>query len=278
VQTPECPDRAKSFLNTNARRLVLRAALVASMAMAAHAVTSNALVFNAPGSTSVSDNCSGSDTINTPLTGATANGGPGLTLSGDATLSVFPSAGTQCTLTMTWSGTGSGTFGGTTGTIFSKTSPGFTIVPGTEVFVTGWNLTVFINGNSAGQVNCATTIPNPYLLDVRAPKPRNQALGGVDCSQAASPAGTFAVPSTLSTWRVVLAVTAAWYFTDFAQPLEVTVPPGGSIDLSATPGASIVPALTPLAFGMTAILLLSLAGLGILRRESRGSGFPGRPS
>jgi hypothetical protein len=39
-----------------------------------------------------------------------------------------------------------------------------------------------------------------------------------------------------------------------------------------------VPALTPLAFITTAMLLLSLAGFGILRRNSSGSGFPGQPS
>lgn len=266
-------EQARSFLNKSASRIALRALPLALMAVAAHAA-SGTLTFNAPNSMVVSDNCSGTDTIQTPLAGASTNGGLGLTLSGDAIVSSPAGGDTPCTLTMTWSGTGSGAFGGTTARIFSQSSPSFTITPGTDIFVTGWTLTVFINGNSAGQVGCTTTIPNPYDAGFRAPAPRTGAQGGgTDCSQPANLAGTFAVPSTLSTWQVVLAVAATWNYGDGPTTLEVTVQPAGSIDLLAT-GSSTVPALTPLAFCMTGILLLCLAGFGILRRNSSASGFP----
>lgn len=273
MQTANYLDQAKSFLNKNALRMALRAVPLALMAVAAHAA-SNTLIFSAPNSTSVSDNCSGVNSITTPLAGASVNGGLGLSLSGDATVSADVAVGTPCTLTMTWSGIGSGLFGGTTGSVFSRTSPGFTITPGTDVFVTGWNLSVLINGNAAGQVSCTTTISNPYAPGFRAPAPRNN-VGGINCSLPASPSGTFAVPSTLSTWQVILQVSAIWDYGDGPVTLEVTVPPALSIDLLAAQGSPSVPALTPLVFCMTAILLLSLAGFGILRRNSSGSGFPG---
>lgn len=270
--------QANLSLSRKASRLALRAAPLALMAVAAAHAGSSGLTFNGPSSTSVSDSCSGSDSIQTPLAGASASGGLGLTLSGSASVSYWAGLGAPCTLTMTWSGTGSGAFGGTVGTIFSKTSPGFTIAPGAHVFVTGWNLSVIIDGNSAGQASCTTTIPDPFEQPgFRAPAPRYPGQGGTDCSQPASPGGTFAVPSTLSTWQVILQVSATWNNNDFAESLGVSVPPGGSIDLLAQ-GVTLVPALTPLAFGMTAILLLSLAGFGILRRHSSGSGFPGQPS
>ena len=87
---------------------------------------------------------------------------------------------------------------------------------------------------------------------------------------------TVPVPSSLTSWQVNLIVNATWDDTTNNFPFVVTVLPDSSIDILAQIGA--VGALSALAFGMTAILLLSLAGMGILRRGPTGSGFPGRPA
>jgi hypothetical protein len=274
VQTVNYLEQAKSFLNNNASRLALRAVPLAFLAVtAAHAFpANNALTFNAPNYTNISNSCSGGSSGS--LAGRSTNAGLGLQLSGSGSVSSNAGGGAPCTLTYTWSGTGSGLFGGTTGNIYSQVSPGFTITPGAHVFVVGWNLSVLINGSPAGQFSCTTTIANPYMTLRRGPAPR---VGGTNCALPASPSGTFTVPSSLSTWQVVLDVAATWNYGDGAESLTVNVPDAGSIDLLAQAYVAPpnVPALTPLAFGMTAILLLSLAGFGILRRGSTGSGFPG---
>jgi hypothetical protein len=281
VQTANYLEQAKSFLNRNALRIALRAVPLAFVAVTApHAIAvqnPNALIFNAPNSTSIANSCSGGTSGS--LGGTSTNAGLGLQLYGSGSVSYNASGNAPCTLTYTWSGAGSGLFGGATGNVYEQVSPGFTITPGAHVFVTGWNLSVFINGSSAGQFSCTTSLYNPFQLSLRGLAPRGS--GGTDCALPANPSGTFAVPASLSTWRVVLAVTATWNFGDGAELLTVNVPAAGSIDLLAQQGSPVVPnvpALTPLAFGMTAILLLSLAGVGILRRKSAGGGFPGQPS
>ncbi len=283
VQTANHLEQAKSLLNRNASRIALRAVPLAFLAAAAaHAVPNpNALIFNAPNGTNITNSCGGgTSAVTTPLGGASTNNGLGLSLWGDATISPNVSYGTPCTMTMTWSGTGSGLFGGTTGSLYSRSTPGFTVsTPNGFIYVSGWNLSVSINGNTPTQLSCTSTVVNQFLDTVRALRPRGT-LGGVDCSVGTIPSGTFAVPTSLSTWQVILAVTGVWYYGEGPQPMEVSVSSNGSIDLLATQGSPVttVPALAPLAFAMTSILLLCLAGFGILRRNSTGSGFPGQPS
>jgi hypothetical protein len=266
VQTANYLEQARSLLTRNALRVAPLALVVVGVA---YATPSNTLTFFAPYLTSTDDNCGGLD--GGLLSGTPTNGGLGLSLYGTGTMS-YSGSGASCTMTLSWTGTGSGLFGGTTGTVSSLIQPGFTITPQNgSIWVNGWNLSVSINGNPASQIASCSSNPPPTLRKF------TPQVGFSSCSGGSSPSGSFTVPSSLSTWRVVLAVAATWYNSSTAT-LTVNVSTAGSIDLLAQQGTPAVPALTPLAFITTAMLLLSLAGFGILRRNSSGSGFPGQPS
>ena len=264
---------AKSLLNGNALRMALRAAPLALLAVAAAHANSS---FNAPTFGGVAlPNCSGATSAGTaPSFGGTpTNGGLGLNLYGSASMTGPTGPGT-CTLTMTWQGTGSGSFYGSTGALNSS----FTITPPGDAAVNSYNLTVLINGTQEYTNTCGT-IPEVQQgnEDLRGLAPRGSTL----CSGPISILGqTFSVPSgSLSTWtyEVDLTVIATW--SDDGQGVLWTyVPSNSTITLLAQSPPTNVPALTPMAFIMTAMLLLCLAGAGLLRRTSAGGGFPGQPS
>jgi hypothetical protein len=271
TKTTNYLERATSFPTRNFRRLALRMAPMALIAVAAAYATPS---FNGPNSTSAQTNPSylDFDDNNCPssgnLSGAATNGGLGVTFSGNASITGF-GASAQCVIGMVWVGGGSGTFNGTTATVASN----FTITAPADVVVNSWTLTVFINGSQVSTYGCTASLPPGF----RALALRSNTGQPTSCSgnYPTSPQ-SFTVPASLSSYKVQLYVYATWTDTG-TTTLTVSVPGSTSIDILAQ-GASAVPALSPLAFIMTGILLLSLAGFGILRRTSTGSGFPGQPS
>ncbi|HWC98599.1 MAG TPA: hypothetical protein VG456_17685 [Candidatus Sulfopaludibacter sp.] len=198
------------------------------------------------------------------VSGVTTNGGLGLTLAGSATLQGF-GAQSSCNFTMYWQGIGSGAFVGSTATaaaniIFS--------VP-FDVTVTNCSISVFINGISEATYTCT---PSQQQLPPNAPTPQMRTLtlrpnGPAAQTTYTLSAQNFPVPPLLSSYSIRLAVTAHW--NDTATTIfSVNVPGNTSIDILSQAGTVSVPALSPLALLMTGIMLLSLAGFGILRRES----------
>ena len=259
-------EQAKSFLSQNLHRLVLRVGPLALMAVTAAHAGNSTLSFNALTTGTVSDSCSGGSAVVTALAGGPTNGGLGLTLSGAASLPGPAASSVPCSLTMSWTGNGSGLFPGTTATVGST----FTIAAPYDVAINSCTVTVYLNGVQAGQFNpSCTSAAAPTFRGGFAPRITNRQIPVSLTGQA------FSVPSSLSSWQVNLVVTGTWIDTN-PFPFSVTVPSATSIDILAQ--VSAVPALSPLALGMTAILLLCLAGFGILRRRSAGSGFPRRPS
>jgi hypothetical protein len=259
-------EQAKSFLSQNSHRLALRVGPLALMAVAAAHASNSTLSFNALTSGTVSDSCSGGSSVVTALAGGPTNGGLGLTLSGKASLPGPAASSVPCSLTMSWNGNGSGLFPGTSATLGST----FTVAAPYDVAINSCTVTVYLNGVQAGQFSpsCASAA-SPLFVGGFAPRIPNRPIPVSLTGQV------FSVPSSLTSWQVNLVVTGTWIDSN-PYPFSVTVPSASSIDILAQ--VSAVPALSPLAFGMTAILLLSLAGFGILRRRSTGSGFPGRPS
>jgi len=259
VQTANYLEQAKSFLSKNALRIALRAAPLALFAVGvAHALPANSVVWGTPTSSTVSSGCGASGSN---MGGITDTNGLRLRLYGLATGNSV--GGSPCTMTMSWVGTGSGPFYGNTGTLnanFSIAETGFATV-------SGWVLTVTINGNALPTYTCTASAPPPLY---RGFAPRG---GGTTCLGSTTLTGqTFPVSGSLSTWRVDLAVTAN--YSD-GGTVTVNVPGLTSIDLLAQTPAINVPALSPAAFIMTGILLFSLAGFGLLRRTSADQGFPG---
>jgi hypothetical protein len=259
-------EQAKSFLSQNSHRLALRVAPLALMAVAAAHAGNSTLSFNALSSGTVSDSCSGGSAVITALAGAPTSGGLGLTLSGAARLPGPAASGVPCSLTMSWNGNGSGLFPGTSATLGST----FTVAAPYDVAINSCTVTVYLNGVQAAQFNpSCTSAATPTFRGGFAPRISNRQIPVSLTGQ------TFSVPSSLSSWQVNLVVTGTWIDSN-AYPFSVTVPSASSIDILAQ--VSAVPALSPLALCTTVILLLCLAGFGILHRRSAGSGFPGRPS
>jgi hypothetical protein len=167
---------------------------------------------------------------------------------------------------MVWSGTGSGPFFGSTGTLNSN----FTITSDPGVYVTGWNLVVYINGTQRGAYNCTAS---EELRVSRRPAAR---AVGTSCSGPITlTAQTFALPATLSNWEVDLRVTA-----DYGDggTLTVSVPGSASIDLLTQAPPNPAPAPASLTLGVTGILFVGLVWFGTLRRNSTRAGFPGQTS
>lgn len=249
--------QAKSFLAQNSTRLALRAIPMALVAVAAAHATPT---FNAPTSTSISG-CSGGTTGGS-LTGAAANGGAEMSLSGSASVSV-PSSG-YCNLLMVWKGTASGAFAS------ASYSSRFVITPPSNVTVTAYSLTILINGVAQTTVTCSSQLEETALKPVSKLKPNGAVLIG--CG------GTITVPLTnlsasgaLSTYEADLSVTGYWY-TSNQSTLNVNVPAGATIDIFAT-GPVAVPALSPLTLTGTA-LLLALAAFRMAAWKT-SSGTPG---
>jgi hypothetical protein len=129
----------RSFLSRNLHRLAFRAGPVALLAVAmGHA---QPLSFNALTGGTVTDSCSGGSSVTTALAGTPTNGGLGLSLSGAANLPGPAASNSPCSLTMQWSGAGSGTFPGTTATIAAI----FTIGAPPDVSINSCTLTVYFN-------------------------------------------------------------------------------------------------------------------------------------
>ncbi|HYL35853.1 MAG TPA: hypothetical protein VEV17_08085 [Bryobacteraceae bacterium] len=229
----------KSFLNHNSlpARIALMVLAVAALAQA--------VTFNPP--TPSIDTHDGNCTFGGSLAGAATNGGAGVTLSGNGSMQGFGLNGGVCRITLNWPGTGSGAFPGATATVTSI----FTLNVPADVSVSTCLLTVFINGIQETQINCPTGSGGAFGL---APQ-------------------SFPVPASLNSYLVQLDIVAQWSDTVHTV-FSVSVPGPTSIDILAQAGLPSGPAPPTLVLTLTGILLLSLVGFGILRRQSAG-GFPG---
>ena len=265
MQTNNYLEQGKSFLKKNASRIALRAMPLALLAVGVAHAGSGSLGFLSPSSTSVSG-CSGGGSVVSALTGSPTHNGLGLSLSGTGSLS-SPGQNSACSLTLMWSGTGSGAFPGTGATVSSS----FTLSTPLNVSLNSCTITVKINGATVATATPTCTHSGQQTQGYRGFGPRySNTTVTVNLSPLA-----FSVPATLTSWEVDLVVNATWV-DGTPTLLSVIVPGNTSIDLLAQ--LSTVPALSPLAFIMTGILLLSLAGFGLLRRTSAGQGSPGQPS
>lgn len=236
--------RVKSFLNRNSR--LARIALI----MLAVGALAQAASFGTPATSfdTHDDNCNYANySGGGSMAGSVTNAGSGLTLSGNDSFQGYSMNGV-CHLTMTWQGTGSGAFSGTT-----TVTPNFTLTVPADVSITCM-LTVFINGMQEAQFNCGESSP-----------------GGT----FSLPAQTFPVPATLSSYLVQLYIVATWSPTAMApySTVSVNVPPDSSIDILTQGGVPGTPAPPTLVLTLIGILFLSLIAFGIRRRESTG-GFP----
>jgi hypothetical protein len=115
-------------------------------------------------------------------------------------------------------------------------------------------LEVFINGTLIERSNCTNT--------------------GQGGTYSPGPQ-TFPAPPTLSTYSVNLFIDGHWSDDGgiVGGTVIVNVPNGTSIDLlSGPPSGVAAPTLSPFALFTTLILLVGLAGLGMLRRDSTRAG------
>lgn len=243
----------KSFRNRTSP--AIRIALIAlAVAVSAEGVPANppSVTYGAP-STSFDthdDNCNyGNYSGAGSMAGSVVFAGAGLTLSGNDTVQGFGANGV-CHLTMSWQGTGSGSFSGTT-----TVTPNFTLTVPADVSITCM-LTVSIDGIQESQFNCVEASPGgTYSL----------------------PAQTVPVPATLSSYLVQLYIVATWSNTATSpfSTFSVNVPAVTSIDILTQAGAlPSTPAPPTLVLALTGILFLSLIGFGMMPRKSAGGGFP----
>jgi hypothetical protein len=221
------------------------------MALVAVAVAHANPTFNAPNNTSISlgNSCAGGATSGS-LGGSVTNGGLGITLSGNASLTYNIAPGT-CTLLMVWKGTGSGAFNGTTASIGSN----FTITPPSNVTIYSYNLAILINGVQERQFTCSVELGQPLNANRRAAS--KVVFGGNSCSGPISvPTQSFSVPGNLNSYEVDLSVNGAWNDANHTT-MTVSVPSSTSIDLLApgTPTPVAAPALSSSALAATALLL-----------------------
>ena len=210
---------------------------MALVAVAAHAAT-----FNSPNNNSITP-CSGGFSSSGNLFGYPNSSG-GVSVYGTATLS--GASGGACSFLLTWKGTGSGSFAGTTPTF----DAGFTITPPDDAYVSSYTLTILINGTQAGQSTCTHSVTQAAGSNAVI-KPRIF----ITCTSVSLPSTSLTVPATLSTYEVDLAINTQWTDTT-SSSFTVTIPGGATIDidapLTATPAA---PAMSPIALGMTLLLL-----------------------
>ena len=239
-------EKARALLHQNSTRVALRAAAMAMVTVAAVQATPT-FSFNAPSSNSISTACSGGATSGS-LAGAVTNGGLGITLSGNANLTHSDFAG-NCNYLLKWAGTGAGAFNGSTANLSSN----FTLTAPNNAFITGYTLTVLVNGVQQKQVNCAQAPTQPSIAKLRANFVNQNCSGPVTI-----PTQTFPVPATLSSYEVDLSINATW--TDpTGSSVTVSVPSNSSIDITAQGAPASAPALSPVGLIATAIMLAGLA-------------------
>jgi hypothetical protein len=261
MSTKNRVEEAKSFLSRNSVRLALRVVPMALVAVAAAHATPN---FNAPNNNTVST-CSGGTKTGT-LAGVSVNGGHGLSLSGNATLS-HPTF-SDC-LNLDWKGTGSGTLDtGTLPLLFD-----FTISPPANVPNPSWVLQVIFT-------NADTTVTTvAYACNFQAPpipalvRRDSNTITGLPCTGVIS-GRNFTVPdtqgATLASYEVKLTINAAWSDNN-PTTLSVTVPPASSININAPLSPPVtVPALSPIALAITVIGLLAIGLYLAMGRRSSG--------
>ena len=154
----------KSFRNRTSP--AIRIALIAlAVAVSAEGVPANppSVTYGAP-STSFDthdDNCNYANySGGGSMAGSVTNAGAGLTLSGNDSFQGYSMNGV-CHLTMTWQGTGSGAFSGTT-----TVTPNFTLTVPADVRITCM-LTVSINGMQESQFNCGSPAPVEHSACLR---------------------------------------------------------------------------------------------------------------
>lgn len=263
VQTAKHIDQAKSFLTKNVVRIAFRALPLALFAVGlAHAANNGGpLVFSAPSNMTVSGTGCGA-AATTPLAGQVYNSSTAVRLYG----AVYATNPENCNLLIKWSGTGSGLMYGGNLTL----NDSFTITPDTFTSISGWTLTVIINGNSTSVDGCTVPQQQQGFMSF---KPQGSGGGyGATCMGAVLSNGlSIPVSGALSTWEVDLQINGV---ASDGGGLTVNVPGLTSIDLLGQSSPAPVPALSPLAFIMTGLLLFSLAGFGLLRRTSADTGFP----
>lgn len=222
------------------------AALMIFGAVSAAAVPAS-FGFNAPtGSPSsyidFDDNNCPSSTLIAPG-GNVTNGGSGLSLYGQGSIQGYGEMA-SCYMAFYWTGTGQGLFPGTTATV----TPDVTFSVPADVTISSCTLTVSINGTQEKQITCSIGSGGVFSL----------------------PAQSFPVPTTLSTYQVVLAINAQW--TDTQRTiLTVNVPGETSIDLLAQAALPGTPAPSTLILTMLGIVLLAMIGFAMTRRKAAGS-------
>ena len=197
----------------------------------------------------------------TSINGQITKAGAGLTLSGAGSFG----ASYNCYIDFNWQGTGSGNFGGSTGTVGAN----FTLTNGNTGNFTSWALVATINGTQETLASC-----NQDLLTAtsRLLRPR---VSGTDCSAPVSFSNvSVPIPSGLpSSWTWTMDLTANASIYDFST-FSVSIPGAASIDFAgpaAVTGAS-VPAMTPMVLAATAILLAAL--VLYMSRRGRTAGLP----
>ncbi len=234
----------KSFLTGSS---IAVAAMIVFGAGSGWAASRVGFSFNAPAAGSPNsyidfdDNNCTSTTLIAP-SGVVTNGGAGLTLYGEGSLTGYGLSGGTCLMNLHWQGTGFGAFPGATGTVTSNVI--FTLP--SDVTITSCTQTVYINGTQENQVDCSAA-----------------AARGVFNLAAQS----FPVPATLSTYEVVLAITAQWNDTALTT-ITVNVPGATSIDLLAQASLPGTPAPSSLILTMLGILLLAMMGFAVYRRKA----------
>jgi hypothetical protein len=256
---PDYLKQAKSFLAQNSARLALR---VVPMALVAVAAAHAQPVFNAPSSTSVSG-CSGGTTVGS-LTGSPTNGG--VSLSGSSTVTL--SGGGACTVLMVWKGTGSGTFSSAS---YSST---FVLTPPTNAGVSAYSLTILINGIAQTPVTCSALVQPTAFGPGSRLKPRGTAVPSHCNGTITVPLTNISASGALSTYEADLSVTGTWV-SENQTTLNVSIPSGASIDITATAPVLATPALSPAALAGTA-LLLALAAFRMARLKPSNGGGPPR--
>jgi hypothetical protein len=245
---PDYLKQAQSFLALNSARLALRAVPMALVAVAAAQAQP---VFNPPTTHTISG-CIGSSVMGA-LTGTSTNSG--VSLSGNPSLT-YAASGGSCNLLMVWKGTGSGAF------TSASYSSSFVITPPNNVTVTGYSLTLLINGVAQPPVTCSSQEELTVSKPVNRLKPRGEVVAGC-AGNITVPVTNISASGTLSTYEADLSITGFWNFGN-STTLNVSIPAGASIDIAATAPAVTVPALSPVALAGTA-LLLALAAFRMAR-------------
>jgi hypothetical protein len=195
------------------------------------------------------------------INGQITNGGAGLALSGAGSFL----ASYNCYIDFNWQGTGSGNFGGSTGTVGAN----FTLTNGNTGNFTSWALVATINGTPETLASCSQEEEAAAVRRLLRPRgATTNCAAPVSFSNVAVP-----IPSGLPaswTWSVDLTANAAIYN---ASTFSVNIPANAPIDFlgpaAAAPTVPTVPAMTPMALVATAILIVGL-GLYIGRRSASG--------